>query len=153
MRSTPDRIRHAVSFEVIGLALIIPLGAWIFHMPPDDVGVVGIGSAVIAMLWNYAYNSAFDCTLLRLQGDTQKNTWLRMLHAILFEAGLLIILVPPIAFYLQISLWEAVVIDIYLAAFFVIYAFVFNLAYDRVFPPPSSAPPSPSLARKKAPAP
>jgi uncharacterized membrane protein len=148
MRSTSDRIRHAVSFEVIGLALIIPLGSWILHMPPDDVGVVGIGSSVIAMAWNYAYNLAFDRVLLRLQGDTRKNTWLRMLHAVLFEAGLLIILAPPIAFYLQVSLWEAVVIDIYVAAFFVIYAFVFNLAYDRFFPSPS-----PSLARKKAPAP
>jgi uncharacterized membrane protein len=153
MRSIPDRIRHAVSFEVIGLALIIPLGSWILHMPPDDVGVVGIGSAVIAMVWNYVYNLAFDRILLRLQGDTRKNTWLRMLHAVLFEGGLLLILAPPIAFYLQIGLWEAVVIDIYLAAFFVVYAFVFNWIYDLVFPPPSVAPPSPNLAHKKAPAP
>ena len=54
----------------------------------------------------------------------------------LFEAGLLLILMPPIAWYLGIGLVEAFVMDLAIAAFYVAYAFVFNLAYDRAFPLP-----------------
>ncbi len=52
----------------------------------------------------------------------------------LFEAGLLLILLPPIAWYLGIGLVEAFFMDLAIAAFYVAYAFVFNLAYDRTFP-------------------
>ncbi|PPJ44785.1 hypothetical protein C0075_24535, partial [Rhizobium sp. KAs_5_22] len=56
--------------------------------------------------------------------------------AILFEAGLLVVLLPAIAWYLGIGLVEAFVMDIAIAGFYVAYAFVFNLAYDRIFPIP-----------------
>ena len=45
MRSTRDRIRHAILFEVVGLALIIPLGTMLFGLHASDMGVIGIGSA------------------------------------------------------------------------------------------------------------
>ncbi|MBL7309384.1 hypothetical protein INQ13_23605, partial [Escherichia coli] len=44
---------------------------------------------------------------------------------------------PPIAWYLGIGLVEAFFMDLAIAAFYVAYAFVFNLAYDRTFPLPS----------------
>ena len=59
---------------------------------------------------------------------------MRVFHAILFEAGLLAVLMPFIAFYLGITLWQALMMDISFAAFYMAYAFVFNIAYDRLFP-------------------
>ncbi|ANY77116.1 hypothetical protein BB934_01850 [Microvirga ossetica] len=53
MRSSWDRLRHAISFELGGLALISPLGAWAFGLPVADVGVVGVACAIIAMVWTY----------------------------------------------------------------------------------------------------
>lgn len=41
---------------------------------------------------------------------------------------------PFIAVYLGISLWQALMMDISFAAFYMAYAFVFNWAYDRLFP-------------------
>jgi uncharacterized membrane protein len=134
MRTPRDRIRHAISFEIIGLALITPLGAFAFAMPIHDIGVIGVGSATLAMVWNYIYNYGFDRLLLRLRGDTQKSMPMRVLHAVLFELGLLIALMPLIAWYLDVSLWQALVMDVSFALFYMGYAFVFNLAYDRVFP-------------------
>jgi uncharacterized membrane protein len=134
MRTPRDRIRHAISFEIIGLALITPLGAFAFAMPIHDIGVIGVGSATLAMVWNYIYNYGFDRLLLRLRGDTQKSMPMRVLHAVLFELGLLIALMPLIAWYLGVSLWQALVMDVSFALFYMGYAFVFNLAYDRVFP-------------------
>lgn len=139
MRTLRDRIRHAISFEVIGLLLVTPLGALAFHMPLDDIGVVTVVSATIATGWNFFYNVGFDMALKRLTGSTQKSWWARVWHAVLFEAGLLIVLVPFIAWYLQASLWQALVMDVSFSVFYVVYAYAFNLAYDWLFPLPEWA--------------
>ncbi|MFC7553459.1 PACE efflux transporter [Pseudoroseomonas wenyumeiae] len=101
------------------------------------MGVIGFGSALAATAWNYVYNLGFDHAMQRLAGHTRKSLGLRVAHALLFEAGLLMVLLPPIAWYLGIGLYEAFVMDLAIAAFYVVYAFVFNLAYDRVFPIPA----------------
>lgn len=136
MRSTSDRIRHAVSFEIIGLALITPLGAFAFGMPVADIGIVGVASATIATGWNYLYNLGFDHVMQRLTGSTQKSLAVRVLHSVLFEGGLLLALLPLIAWYLGVSMLQAFMMDVSFALFYLVYAFVFNLAYDKIFPLP-----------------
>lgn len=136
MRTTADRIRHAVSFEVIGIIIATPLAAFAFHLPGGDSAVIVVASATVAMLWNYVYNLGFDHLMQHLVGGTAKTTRIRVAHAVLFELGLLMIMLPLVAWYLQISIWQALVMDIALALFYMGYAFVFNWAYDRVFPLP-----------------
>lgn len=136
MRTFRDRIRHALSFEIIGLLLVVPLGALTFSKPLHDIGVVGLVGSFIATLWNYFYNVIFDHAHKRLTGTTLKSRPVRIVHAVLFEAGLLVALLPFIAWYLDISLVEAFVMDAGFALFYMGYAYVFNLAYDRLFPLP-----------------
>ncbi len=136
MRSTYDRIRHAISFEIIALLIVTPLGALVFGKPLADIGVIAIGGATIATGWNYLYNLGFDHLMTRMTGSTRKTPAVRVGHSILFEFGLLIVLLPFIAWYLGISVWEALMMDISFALFYVVYAFVFNWAYDRLFPLP-----------------
>lgn len=136
MRSTSDRIRHAISFEILALLLVTPLGAWVFSLPITDIGVVSVASATIAMLWNYVYNLGFDHAMQRLAGSTYKTVPIRVLHAVLFEAGILIVLAPFIAWYLGVGLWHAIVMDVSFSLFYLVYAFVFNWSYDRLFPIP-----------------
>lgn len=136
MRTAWDRVRHALCFEIIGLLLVIPLGALAFSVPMHDFGIIGLVSATIAMAWNYVFNFGFDAVLKRTRGTTLKTVPLRVVHALLFELGLLMVLMPFIAWYLGISLIQALVMDIALALFYMGYAFVFNLAYDRIYPLP-----------------
>ena len=136
MRTTADRIRHAISFEAIGIIIATPLAAFAFHLPGGDSAVIVIASATVAMLWNYIYNLGFDHVMQRQTGSTAKTTRIRIVHAVLFELGLLAIMLPLVAWYLQISIWQALIMDIALALFYMAYAFVFNWAYDRVFPLP-----------------
>lgn len=136
MRSTSDRIRHAISFEILALLLVTPLGAWVFSLPITDIGVVSVASATIAMLWNYVYNLGFDHAMQRIAGTTYKTVPIRVLHAVLFEAGILIVLAPFIAWYLGVGLWHAIVMDVSFSLFYLVYAFVFNWSYDRLFPIP-----------------
>ncbi|WP_421989596.1 PACE efflux transporter [Roseococcus sp.] len=137
MRSVRDRIRHALLFEAIGLAIFILAGGPIFGLATADISVIAVGSATVATAWNYVYNLGFDHAMQRYAGHTRKSLGMRVAHALLFEAGLLVILLPPIAWYLNISLAQAFVMDLAIAVFYVAYAFVFNLAYDRVFPIPA----------------
>jgi len=134
MRTPADRIRHVVIFEIIALSIITPLGAWVFGLPMTDMGVVGAGAALIAASWNYLFNLGFDHALARLRGSVRKTLGLRVLHALLFEVGMLAVLVPFIAWYLRIGLVEAFLMDVALAGFFLVYAFLYNWAYDVIFP-------------------
>lgn len=137
MRTTRDCIRHAISSELIGLALVTPLGAWAFGMPVADIGLVGVGAATLATIWNYVYNLGFDSLMQRLTGGTWKSVLIRILNVVLFEAGLLMVLMPLIAWYLGIGLMQAFMMDVAFAIFSMVYAFVFNWGYDKVFPSPA----------------
>ena len=139
MRTTRDRIRHAISFEVIGILTIVPLGAIGFDHHIADIGVVAIIGASIATLWNYAYNLLFDKAMKRWKGTVHKTVLQRVIHAVLFEAGLLVVTLPVFALYLGIGLWEAFIMDVAFALFYLVYAFVFNWAYDVIFPQPAGA--------------
>ena len=136
MRPTLDRLRHALLFEIIALALVAPIGGIIFGVGLGHFGVVAVVSTTIAMAWNYLYNLAFDHALLRIGLNLNKSMPVRLIHAVLFEAGLICLLVPFIAWYLDVSLWRAFIMDVVLAGFYMIYAFAFNWAYDEIFPPP-----------------
>ena len=141
MRSIADRVRHALAFEILGLAIFIPLFSWILQKNTSDMGVIGVVSAFTATSWNFVYNWGFDLGLLRWAGTLHKTVAVRVLHAVLFEAGLIVLLIPFIAWYLGISLWAALVMDIAIVVFYLVYAFFFNIAYDRVFPIPNAKKP------------
>ncbi|WP_370281302.1 PACE efflux transporter [Pseudooceanicola sp.] len=136
MRKTSDRIRQAVAFELVALLIVSPLGAWVFGHSPWDFGLLALLCSLVAAVWTFLYNLAFDHALLRLRGGVDKSLPLRLLHAVLLEAGLIGFLVPIVAWVLAIGLWEAFLVDISLSAFFLVYAFVFYWVYDRVFPVP-----------------
>lgn len=138
MRSTPDRIRHALVFEGLGLAIVVPAGGWLFGLPVNDIGVVAVVSATLATLWTYLYNLGFDAAMQARVGHTQKSVGLRVVHSVLFEFGLLLVLMPFIAWYLGISLIAAFWMDVSFALFYLVYAFVYNWLYDIVFPIPEA---------------
>jgi uncharacterized membrane protein len=140
MRSVPDRVRHALMFEVIGLAIFIPGSAVVFGKPMEAMGFVGVASATIATLWNFAFNWLFDRAMLPLTGTVEKTLPIRVFHTFAFQAGLMLMLVPMIAWHLGISLIDAFIMDLSIATFYLVHAFVFNLAYDRVFPIPGLTP-------------
>jgi uncharacterized membrane protein len=134
MRTFRDRVRHALLFEAVALAIFIPGSAALFDQPVRDMGVIGIVSATIATLWNFVFNLGFDRTMLRIRGGVEKTMAIRVTHTFLFEAGLVAILIPMIAWYIGIGLWAALLMDIAIVTFYLVYGFLFNLAYDRLFP-------------------
>jgi uncharacterized membrane protein len=76
------------------------------------------------------FNALFDRAQQRM--GFRKTMGARALHALLFEIGLLLAVVPLAAWWLDIGLWEAFVLDIGIALFFLPYTFVFNWCYDHL---------------------
>ena len=134
MRSTGDRIRHTLGFELIGLIIFIPLASSFFGYELQLMGIMVLVASIVATLWNFAYNLAFDRVMLKIYGKTRKTLVIRVLHAILFEAGLIALLLPAIVCYLGVSYWEAFMMDIGMAGFYLVYAFIYNACYDKAFP-------------------
>lgn len=134
MRTFRDRVRHALLFEAVALAIFIPGSAALFDQPLDHMGVIGVASATIATLWNFIFNVGFDRAMLRLRGSVEKTLPLRVAHTLLFEAGLVVMLIPLIAWYLDIGLWAALLMDVAIVIFYLVYGFLFNIVYDRMFP-------------------
>lgn len=141
LRTLPDRIRQVALFELGGLVLITPPFAWLSGVPvADSLGLLAL-VALMAAVWNAAYNTAFDWLDGRLSGrraDQRPWVW-RAVHALGFEGGLLILSLPVIMVLTGMNWREALLADIALALTYVVYAFFFNLAYDRVFPIGSAA--------------
>lgn len=138
IRTTSDRIRQAISFEIIGLLIVTPLFAWLFGHSLEAMGMLALLGATAATGWNYIYNLGFDHLLLWRRGDVRKTLPIRIAHAIFFEATLLVILLPLFAWWFDITLLVALLMELSFATFYVAYAFVFTWGYDRLFPPRQS---------------
>ena len=138
LRSLKDRIRQVVLFEVGGLVLISPPFSWASGVPmTESAGLLAV-LALIAALWNGAYNTGFDWVEGRLTGRAaDRRPWgLRIAHALGFEGGLVLLTLPVVVYWTDMGWWAALVADIGLALAYAAFAFVFNLLYDRVFPIP-----------------
>ncbi|KAK76432.1 transmembrane pair family protein [Bordetella holmesii CDC-H635-BH] len=128
-KTLKERFVHAFLFEILAIGLCAPVAAWPMGKSLFEMGVLTAVIAWIALLWNMLYNAGFD-RLENRMGWT-RTLRLRVVHALGFETGLILIVIPLAAWWLQISLWEAFVLDIALVLFYLPYAFFYNLAYDK----------------------
>jgi uncharacterized membrane protein len=96
--------------------------------PLAHAGGLAIAISTIAMLWNMLFNAAFDRAQAKM--GFRRTIPVRALHALLFEIGMLLAVVPLAAWWLDISLLRAFILDIGVLVFFLFYAFVYNWCYD-----------------------
>ncbi|WP_031593861.1 PACE efflux transporter [Pantoea agglomerans] len=128
VRTTTERVLHAVIFEFAANVLVfIILISWASAAPAQSA-LLTIISSTLAMGWNYLFNLIFDSVQLRT--GFKKDWRMRCLHAVLFEAGLLLVLIPFAAWWLNITLPEALKLECGLVIFFLVYAYLFNLIWD-----------------------
>ncbi|MGF1748888.1 MULTISPECIES: PACE efflux transporter [Vibrio] len=127
-----ERIFHAVVFEVLALAIIVPVASMATGSQSLSLMTVGIGMSIFTVIWNYIYNVQFDKWLPG--GRSERSILVRAVHAIGFEAGLILFTIPVIAWFLQVSLWMALLIEAGFLIFFFFYTTIFNWVYDKYQP-------------------
>lgn len=126
----------AILCASVGLAAMSGAGA-------GQSTVLATIASAIAIAWNLVFNTLFEAWEKR-QAVRGRSLQRRIAHALGFEGGLAFILVPVFAWYLGVGLWEALLYDAALLVFFLVYTFVFNWGFDRVFGLPASAAPQPA---------
>lgn len=132
------KVLYAVSFEVIGI-LIAGLALMVLaSADPARSFSLSALAATIAMAWSYAFNGLFEAWEAR-QASRGRSRARRAAHAILFEGGLLAILLPLTAWWLGVSLWAALILEGWLIAIFILYTYLFTWAFDAIFGLPQSA--------------
>ena len=138
MQGIKRKFLYVVSFEPLAIVLSSTLLKLLSESPLVQAGATAIAASVIAMLWNLAYNMAFEAWERR-QARKGRSLLRRACHAVGFEAGLVVMLVPLFAWILGVTWAQALVLNLAMILFFLAYGFLFNLAFDRIFGLPLSA--------------
>lgn len=132
------RIVQAVLYEAIAITAVGPAMAWLFDAPMASSLALALLLSSVALVWNGVFNSLFERWEAR-QAVKGRSWRRRLAHGIGFEGGLVVMLVPLMAWWLNTTLWAALLADLGIVAFFFVYAVAFTWAFDRVFGLPESA--------------
>jgi uncharacterized membrane protein len=94
--------------------------------------------SAIALGWNYVFNALFESWETR-QAVKGRSIRRRLAHGLGFEGGLVVLLVPLTAYWLDTTLLAALLAELGLLALFFVYAIAFTWTFDRVFGLPQAA--------------
>lgn len=126
--STKERVIHAIIFELFALLLVVPLVIGFTGKGVADVAIISLGLSLYTVIWNYVYNIGFDNRFGHQR--ISRSMGLRVLHSVGFEAGLILVSVPMIAWFLQLSFLAAFMLEAVFLVVFFFYAIIFNWLYD-----------------------
>ena len=104
-------------------------------------GVMAVVASTLAIVWNVTFNHLFE-KWEACQTVKGRSVLRRAVHAVGFEGGLALVLIPLMAWWFGVSLWQATVMEAGLLLFFLVYTYAFNWVFDQVFGLPASAQPS-----------
>ncbi|ROS00125.1 putative membrane protein [Sinobacterium caligoides] len=128
--SFKERIFHTLMFELCSLLLIVPAAVLFTGKSPWAMTGLALAISLLAMSWNYLYNILFD--LYYGHDRLARTLSLRIWHGTLFEGGLLVVTLPLMMWVLQLDFWTVFIMDVGLAAFYLLYAIAYNYAYDHL---------------------
>jgi len=138
MKPITRRVLQAVLYESIAVVFVGPGLAFLFDSPAVTAISLAIFMSTVALGWSYVFNTLFE-RWERKQVVKGRSIYRRVAHAIFFEGGLVVTLVPVMAWWLNTSLLAAFLADLGVLAFFFVYALIFTWAFDKVFGLPASA--------------
>ena len=138
MTPTRRRVLQALLYEAIAIAVVGPVLSVAFDKSPTSTLGLALVLSGMALTWNYVFNWLFERWEFRQA--VRGRSWVRRLvHGAGFEGGLVIILLPVMSLWLDISPAAALVANLGLLLFFFFYAIAFTWCFDRVFGLPASA--------------
>jgi len=132
------RVLQAILYETFAIAFVGPVLSLAFDKPPTSTLGLAVILSSIALAWNYVFNTLFERWESR-QSVRGRSFARRLAHGVGFEGGLVVILIPVMSAWLDISPLAAFIANLGLLAFFFFYAIGFTWAFDHVFGLPESA--------------
>jgi uncharacterized membrane protein len=138
MSPTTRRVLQALLYEAIAIAVVGPVLSLAFDKSATSTFGLAVVLSTVALTWNYVFNWVFERWESR-QSVRGRSFARRLAHGAGFEGGLVIILLPVMSLWLDISPTAALLANLGLLAFFFFYAIAFTWCFDRVFGLPASA--------------
>ena len=108
---------------------------------PAASGAMSVVASTLAIVWNLTFNHLFERWEAR-QTVKGRSVRRRAVHAMGFEGGLALMLIPLMAWWFEVSLWQATWMEAGLLLFFLVYTYAFNWAFDHIFGLPAAAQPA-----------
>jgi uncharacterized membrane protein len=135
VRTGLDRLRYALLFEGILVAMFSVIAALLFDRSLMSMSALSIALSLVALAINLGYNYLFDRLDVRNgRIPTERSRNWRIVHALGFEETLVIVNLPLVMWWMGWNVWQALALDIVAMAAIVFYTYFFTLAYDRLFP-------------------
>lgn len=130
--TTLEKIFNVILFEVVALSILVPSMSYLTNKPLQTLFFAALSFSCIVVTWNYIFNNLFDslCKTPRVERGLK----IRTVHTLLFEAGLIVIAIPALAWFLQITFFEAFIIELGFLVFFLFFNPTFHFIYDKTQP-------------------
>lgn len=126
------RIVYVTVFEIIA---IISSTYVLMKLSGSDAAEslpVAVMVSLAAAIWNFLYNTAFEAWERR-KHVAKRTLFIRSMHALGFEGGLVLICLPLYMVWYNVGLMTAFVMEAALLLFFLVYTFIFTLCFDKIF--------------------
>lgn len=137
MQGWKRRLAYVGLFEVLAIGISSTVLGLMSGASAGHSLALSVMISTTAMSLNFVYNIAFEAWEAR-QKNRQRSVGRRVVHAVGFQISLLTVLIPMIAWWFEVSLIEALVMDLALIVFFPIFTFVFAWGFDQCFGLPAA---------------
>ena len=145
MQGFKRKLVYVTAYELIGMTISALGLALLSGHEPASTGPLAVIITTIAVSWNFIYNYLFEFWESR-QASRTRTVRRRVLHAIGFQLTLVVYLIPLIAWWMNVSLVQAFLLDAALIVIIPCYTFVYNWVFDKVFGLPASGLPASETA-------
>ncbi|EGB99520.1 MULTISPECIES: PACE efflux transporter [Pseudomonas] len=138
MQGLKRKLVYVTCYELIGLSMSTLGLAYLSETQASHTGPLAVMITTIAMLWNLIFNTLFERWESR-QAKRGRSVARRVAHAVGFQLTLVVYLIPLIAWWLDMTLVEALLVDMAFIVLIPCYTFAYNWVFDRIFGLPTSA--------------
>lgn len=138
MQGVKRRVVHTLLYEAVAIAFVTAAVQVLGWSDTGSAMGLAVMSSLMAMAWNLVFNLLFEAWERR-QTRRGRTPLRRVAHALGFEGGLVLLTVPLFMWWLHLSWWAALLADLSLVVFFLVYTYVFNWVFDHVFGLPAAS--------------
>ncbi|GAA0956777.1 PACE efflux transporter [Actinocorallia libanotica] len=138
MQGVKRKLVYVGGYEGLGWVVGSAVMTLLTGTPPTTTGPLTLTITLIATVWNLVFTTLFEAWERRRR-DRTRTVFRRVLHAVGFQATLVCILIPLIAWWLEITLLQAFLLDLVFIVYVPFYTFAYNWAFDRILGLPASA--------------
>ncbi|ATN00777.1 MULTISPECIES: PACE efflux transporter [Proteus] len=133
LKPRPRKLVYAITFEILAILLSTVLLAILSQSQSHNSLPVAIAVSVIALIWNYIFNSFFELIESKLR-IKKRTVMVRLTHAISFELGLFFFTIPLYMWWYNVGFIKAISMEVTILVFFFIYTYLFTLVFDKLCP-------------------